>query len=287
MSLSSRKLADLVPINVSIALALRKVKRRIVSKLARHTPLYGWLLPATPLAVAIERGSAPAAALAIFLPGIGDHPNDFKRHGFFEVLRAQGIAVDCVAVDLHIGYFRAGQAVTRLHADVVLPARNAGYQQILLVGVSLGGLGALLYAKEHGAELAGVVLLAPFLGEGSLIREIERAGGLKDWQPGPAAGNYARKLWRWLKQKPASPPAILGYGGSDTYAPAHRLLAQALGPKHVAVAAGAHEWSTWRALWSEPLARGALAMLQSGGKHIGLDCPASELRMPTSDRRSE
>lgn len=155
--------------------ALRKIRRRIAAKIARHTPFYSWLLPAAPLVVDIERGGASASCLAVFLPGIGDPPDEFKQHGFFEALHAAD--VDCVGVALHIGYFRAGMAVTRLRTDVILPAREAGYTQILLVGVSLGGLGALLYAREHGVEIAGVALLAPFLGERSLLREIAQAGG--------------------------------------------------------------------------------------------------------------
>lgn len=270
-----------------IILPLCKAKRRIAARLARYTPLYAWLLPATPLTVAIERGATRSSFLAVFLPGIGDHPDDFKRHGFFDTLRTQGTNVDCVAVDLHIGYFRAGEAVSRLREDVMLPARKAGYTQILFVGVSLGGLGALLYAKEHATELVGIVLLAPFLGDRSLLREIEQAGGLRGWRPGPVPGNYARGLWRWLKEKPALPPAILGYGDNDTYAPGHRLLGQVLGPERVAVAVGGHDWPTWRRLWSGHLVKGALAMLAPGGAHAGLDWPASELRMPSSDRRSE
>lgn len=112
-------------------------------------------------------------------------------------------------------------------------------------------------------EIASVALLAPFLGERSLLREIEQAGGVGAWQPGGAAGNYARRLWRWLKQKPSWPPVVLGYGERDTYVQAHRLLAQTLPAEHVAVAPGGHAWPTWERLWREKVAEDMLAMLQS------------------------
>ncbi len=67
--------------------------------------------------------------------------------------------------------------------DVVLPARAAGYDTIWLAGTSLGGIGALLYLRDHPDDLAGVLALAPYLGEEGVIREIERAGGPASWQP--------------------------------------------------------------------------------------------------------
>ena len=64
-----------------------------------------------------------------------------------------------VVADAHVGYFRNRSFEDRLRADVMVPARARGYESIWLAGISLGGLGALLYADEHPEEVAGLLLI--------------------------------------------------------------------------------------------------------------------------------
>src|SRR5712672_3477612 len=61
---------------------------------------------------------------------------------------------DIVVADLHFGYYLRQTAIERLREDVILPARTRGYQCISLVGISLGGFGALYYAESSGRSRA-------------------------------------------------------------------------------------------------------------------------------------
>ena len=94
--------------------------------------------------VAAER----AATLVVFLPGRGGAMADFEREGFLTTLRESGARVDGIAVDAHLGYYFRRTVIARLQADVLQPARQQGYRRIVLVGVSLGGLGATCPARS-------------------------------------------------------------------------------------------------------------------------------------------
>ena len=134
---------------------------------------------ADPLQVCEYRcASAPTRELMILLPGIGDLAEDYESHGFVDAVRRSGAPADLVAVDVHVGYYARRTVLERLRKDVIAPAREAGYEKIWLGGISLGGLGASLYAAEYAADLQGLVLLAPFLGDPRIVREIAGAGGL-------------------------------------------------------------------------------------------------------------
>jgi pimeloyl-ACP methyl ester carboxylesterase len=202
--------------------------------------------------------------LVVFLPGRGDLPEDFARHGLLEFAREQGLDADVLAVDSHLGYFVDRSIVTRLHDDVIAPARARGYERIWLAGISMGALGSILYMQEHPGDVAGAVLIAPYLGEKPLIDEIEKAGGLRAWQATPYAGaDYQRETWKWLQSHYANPaasapPLWLGYGQKDRYRESDRLLAAVLPPERVFTAPGGHAWRAWRALWEKLLAAGAL-----------------------------
>ena len=102
----------------------------------------------------------------------------FEREGFVAALREAGARVDAIAVDAHLGYYYRKTIIERLHTDVLLQARQQGYRRIVLVGVSLGGLGALLNERENPGSVDAVVLLGPFLGDNAgLFERITAAGG--------------------------------------------------------------------------------------------------------------
>jgi pimeloyl-ACP methyl ester carboxylesterase len=190
----------------------------------------------------------------VFLPGRWDSAAHFENERFIDAVRQTGLAVDMVAVEAHYGYYASRTVVTRLREDVIAPAMAQGYAQIWLVGVSMGGLGALLYVRDYPDDIAGVVALAPFLGEAAVVQEITRAGGLWQWHPASVApGDYQRQLWQWLKaylrRHAEAPRLYLGYGQRDHFAPANRLLAMYLPEPQVLTTTGGHEWAAWRALW--------------------------------------
>ena len=218
-------------------------------------------------------GRAPT--LVVMLPGAYSRPPEFVEAGFPQALRAAGLAADICIADSHVGYYSDRSILRRLREEIVLPARAQGYRQIWLVGISLGGFGALGYAVRHGTEIDGVLAIAPYLGPRRLTQEIAAAGGPRAWRaagldasaPG-TSDELDRELWRAFAAQdntataPARsgprPPVYLGYGVDDRFADAHRRFAELLPATHVATAPGGHDWAAWRALWSAWVARGLL-----------------------------
>ena len=200
-----------------------------------------------------------AGDLVVFLPGRGDRAEDFEERGFLAAARRAGLQADVLAVDAHLGYYYKRVITDRLWQDVVLPARARGYRRLFVVGISLGGLGAIALSQAHPDAVAGLFVLAPYLGEPDLTREIEAAGGLGRWS-GASSERDFRGVWGFLRGYAAGeprPPLWLAYGESDRYAYGHRLLATALPKDRVLVAPGGHDWKAWEGLWQEFLARGA------------------------------
>jgi len=197
--------------------------------------------------------AGPATTLVVFLPGRGGSMTDFDRHGFTAALHDAGVRADTIAVDAHFGYYYNRTVIERLHTDVLVPARARGYRRIVLVGVSLGGLGALLGERAQPGLVDAIVLVAPYLGkQAALFEQIKAAGGPAAWAAGrdPTAGSVEEQLWTFLGNRSAVlPPTWLLYGRGDSLATGHQMLAALLPPAHVRSVAGAHDWPTWLSLW--------------------------------------
>lgn len=201
------------------------------------------------------QGMPAGRTLLVLLPGAYDVPRDYITHGFISEIRRHGWPVDVVAVDAHVDYYTSQSVVRRLHEDVIEPARERGYARIWLGGISLGGFGSLLYVHQHPGVVEGVILLAPYLGARSQVRDIGRAGGLVHWKPARDLPlDEEQEMLAWLGQLLASggskPDLWLGYGASDRFASAIGVLAEALPADHVRRIDGGHDWPTWRALWT-------------------------------------
>jgi len=192
-------------------------------------------------------------SLVIMLPGRGDRADTFIRQGFEKAGQLRGF--DTIAVDAHFGYYMERSLLPRLHEDIVLPAREAGYKKVWLLGISMGGFGSLLYAAEHPDQVDGVILLAPYLGDRKLVEEIHDVGGLAAWSgEGSRFKDYEIGVWTWLQNATngeSSTPVILGYGESDGGARAHAVLGAALDPSSVYTLEGGHKWTTWGPLWEK------------------------------------
>jgi len=215
--------------------------------------------PATPAPIPTQENRISStertATLVIFLPGRSNTMVDFEREGFLAVLREAGVKADTLAVNAHFGYYAKRTVIERLRADVIRPAREHGYRRIVLVGVSLGGVGALLYEREQPGEVDAIVVIAPYLGnKAAMFGQINAAGGPATWAAGrdPKSGDVAEQLWTFLgSRSPTLPPTWLLSGSGDSLAPGHRLLATLLPAERVFTLPGAHNWKTWRALWQE------------------------------------
>ncbi len=209
-----------------------------------------------------QPGAAPARCLVVLLPGAGDQASTFAEEGFVAALQRSGASVDIIAADATIGYYYRGIVVERLAADVLGPLRGR-HEQVWLMGVSMGGFGALHYAQQHVDEVDAVAVFAPYLGSRRLSAEIRDAGGLAHWTPDPPATitkkNYQRQLWSWLHRVTSGaargPTLYVGYGDDDRLARQDALLAAALPQAHVFHAQGGHDWPVWRGLLQQFLQR--------------------------------
>ncbi len=216
-----------------------------------------------PIPSALFAGGDTSRCLVVLLPGIGDGKDDFERQGFARAFHSGGSPCALIALDSHFGYYANGSIVLRLYEDVIAPARARGVERIVLAGISLGGLGAALYARDRPGEIDGLVLLAPYLGDKKVLDEIEKAGGPRAWRPaGTLEERDLRRLWVWLEgygdPDAQRPPLLLGFGDSDRLRRGHRMLAGLLPPEQVLHTRGGHTWSAWLRLWSQALGTGAL-----------------------------
>jgi pimeloyl-ACP methyl ester carboxylesterase len=233
-----------------------------------------WRPTPVPLRTVSYPGSGQPRTLVVLLPGRRDSPKDFGRAAFPEMAARAGAQVDMTAADAHLGYYFKRMIVDRLHEDVIGPARQR-YERIWLVGVSVGGTGALAYAARHPENVDGIVLLAPFLGEEKMIQEVAAAGGLRGWKPPEtlAADDYQHQLWTWLARYTGGSegqiPLYLGYGTRDSFSRANGLLAEVLPAERVFTVSGGHNWKAWRALWAEIVRSGALTPARGSAARRG------------------
>ena len=228
--------------------------------------LLGGCLLSRPTSVPIPTieypATQPADTLVVLLPGIGNRAERFAQEGLVADLQQRWPTADVVAVDAHFGYYRQRSIPDRLAQDV-FAARAGRYRSVWLVGASLGGLGSAIYAMQHAEQIDGVILLAPFLGNRKILRQVASAGGLASWQPPtqPPQDDAERlfsDIWAWLQPLAADPNRMprlyLGYGDRDAGV-ATELLTEALPQDRVVVLPGGHKWRVWRPLLDTILAR--------------------------------
>jgi pimeloyl-ACP methyl ester carboxylesterase len=216
------------------------------------------------LAPVLER---EASCVLVMLPGIGDSPQRFDEHGFVSLVREDPSGCDVTVADTHFGYYRDANIVPRL-AEVLQPLR-ARYAQVWLVGISLGGYGAALTARDRPDLVDGVVLISPFLGLPNtvrpLIERVEREGGLKAFEAGPARPlANARKhfmevepLWGWLAERARDesgqgPRVLVAWGEDDRLAPTLRVVGRAFDDSFST--RGGHDWVTFAGLFRQVVA---------------------------------
>jgi pimeloyl-ACP methyl ester carboxylesterase len=204
-------------------------------------------MPVTPLR------STGADTLVVLLPGRYDDADDFRKRRFVEIAREAGATFDVSAADAHVGYYAGGAVAERIEDDVVLPARRAGYQKVWLAGISLGGLGSLIYLEHYPRGVEGIFLMAPYLGEREAALAVERAGGLPSWDPPDVPRDeldFSTRIWAAARTAlDGGTPLILAYGSDDDLAPQIEVLARALPPERVRVFDGGHEWAPWLEAW--------------------------------------
>jgi pimeloyl-ACP methyl ester carboxylesterase len=220
-------------------------------------------VPIGTVSVAAPRPSAERT-LVIILPGFGDDATDMKDRGIAVAIHQSWPEADVLLASATYAYYRDGKLVSRLHDEIVEPARRRGYARIWLAGASMGGMGALLYEREHPGEIAGIVLFAPFLGSEDLVNEIRAAGGPRSWNPGPLPAetngdNYQRQVWKmvkgWAEQPELARRVWLVCGRSDHLIDGARLLSPSLSEAHYLELPGGHTWNFWLGAAKEVFSR--------------------------------
>ena len=207
-------------------------------------------------------GETPARHLVILLGGRGAGPTYFEDHKWVEIARAHGVQVDFVAPYAHFGYYLRSQLHPRLKKDIVTPAKKLGYKSISLLGISMGGLGSLVYSDHFPEDIDRIYLIAPFLGKKDMTDKIRAAGGLANWQlnAGDESDTY-HSVWRFLKDMTQDTRRrhhiFLGYGDRD-HLPGHDLLADALPIQQVIKIPGNHKDAVFTKIWTQMLEQGFL-----------------------------
>jgi pimeloyl-ACP methyl ester carboxylesterase len=197
--------------------------------------------------------------LLILLPGRYSSADSFSTEGFVAMARKSGITADMVAVDAHLGYYFRRTLLARLRQDVLKPAQEQGYTRFWIVGISLGGLGAVWCDTEEPGALEGIVLLSPYLGDREIVAEVAAVGGVRQWSAPPSGrADMQRDIWRMLKSYENPQRSLgrlfLGYGRQDSFAQPNVMFAELIPASQVFAIEGGHDWPTWRKLWEQILA---------------------------------
>jgi pimeloyl-ACP methyl ester carboxylesterase len=208
-------------------------------------------------------GTSQSKNLLILMPGAGNRHTSFEEHAFIRDAIDASFTADILTVDTSYEQFSDLSIETRLHAEVVLPAREAGYERIWMGGISLGGFGTMVYARKNAYMLAGLVLIAPYLGNKGTLAEVRAAGGLDAWNPDVTDEYDERHVWKLIKNYPTQfvpeLPIFLLYGIDDRFVEFHQLLATRLKPEAITTMSGGHDWPVWHSLWQDFINNGPLS----------------------------
>ncbi|HZH44309.1 MAG TPA: alpha/beta hydrolase [Lysobacter sp.] len=210
--------------------------------------------PSHPIPARHVPAAQPATRLVVVLPGRGDDVAALQRARIAEAIQRAWPDADVVLTGLSLPYYLEGRAAARLRAEVLQPLRSRGYRETWLLGASMGGMGAIMYERHFPGEVDGLVLLAPYLGDEAVQREIAATGGVRNWRPGPRPpridrDNFSRELWRqvheWAHAPGGTPHVWLAYGRRDRLREGIELLKPALPAAQVFERDGGHSWRVW------------------------------------------
>ena len=192
-----------------------------------------------------------ADTLIILLPGAYHQPEDFISEGFVTAVRERELEVDLNMAELSFTHIANQSALAEIHKGLVQPAMSAGYKNIWLSGISIGGYVAVAYANYYAHILKGLLLLAPYPGNRMTTSEIMLGGGVKAWNPKfIPKDDTERNNWYWLKNHHLSNIEVhLGYGEQDRFATGLAMMAETLPALNVDKITGDHTWPVWLALW--------------------------------------
>ena len=232
------------------------------------------LYPTNPMpAQDFQYARDPAKNLVVLLSGRGAPESYFSDHDWVDIARQFGSTADYVAPFAHYGYYVTATFLPRLQQDVMLPLEKNNYKSISVLGISMGGLGAILYTNKHPETIDRIYLISPFLGKSEVHEEIAQAGGLMQWQiKDEDKDNWNYYIW-WRLKKLLSDPntrdkVYLGFGQQDRM-PGLQLLAGSLPADHVISIPGGHKDVVFTRIWEIMHERGFFKYTEGGVKFAG------------------
>lgn len=216
-----------------------------------------------PIPTAFFAAPQPANRLVVMLPGRGDDLESLERKRVAETIQAAWPHADVILTGLTMPFYRQGRAARRLHDEVIEPRHHDDDHELWIIGISLGGMGAILYEREYPGQANGLMLLSPYLGEKAIHNDIRTAGGLSQWDAGPMqainADSFQHELWRTAKTWQATPARAsaiwLAYGSDEPFRDPIELMSPALPANHVVMLPGGHDWKLWNTALRELLDR--------------------------------
>ena len=207
-------------------------------------------------------------SLLVLLPPAKATLEDLLAQGMVAAVRARGLPLDIVLADVGYQQVLAGTVADGLQQAVIAPARQQGYRNIWLAGISLGAFNALHHAAVYAEQLAGLILLAPYPGTADILQEIHAAGGPQAWAASKPGLQDERRWWHWLVSQNATTccPVWLSLAEGDRFAAGQQLMASLLPAARVHRMAGDHSWPVWQQQWQYWLQHGPLAQDVPGQK---------------------
>jgi hypothetical protein len=115
----------------------------------------------------------------------------------------------------------------------------------------------LMYERKYPNEMRGLILMAPFMGigGGSMIKEIEAAGGLTQWKPrrwylpivnrDTASGEQWRIVKSWLSHPERAREVWVICGQNDRFYPVAEIISSLVPSENYFTPPGGHAWKVW------------------------------------------
>ncbi len=220
----------------------------------------GCMIPKAVVPIPFQLLKAPdgekVERLVIFFPGRKDSPQDFIEHGFLERLWKSGVNADALLVNAHLGYYASETLTERFELDILPLIEQGDYQEVWVVGISLGSLGVLLLDQDHPGIFDKMVLIAPFLGnKKALLKELQtKEANNWDFDAAGLERDFQVKLWEHLQAVSDNEEyldrILLGYGGNDRFVEWQQIFGTLFSSEQIFVdPEGKHRWNAWERIW--------------------------------------
>lgn len=206
-----------------------------------------------PIPAAFYPAPQESRRTVVMLPGIADGLQALQDRDVAALIQKTWPHADVVLTGLTLPFYKQGKAAQRLHDEVIQRYRKKDLP-LWLAGISLGGMGALLYDRQYPTDAAGLLLMSPYLGDDDIREQIRASGGLAQWNPGPVqeinANNFQHELWahlkNWRKHPQRTRSVWLAYGADEKFRRPDEMLVPLLPPGHAIMLPGKHNWDLWK-----------------------------------------